>query len=364
MQISQLLALSVCISGAVTAAVAQPGARASRASFTTFDAQGAGTGSHQGTFPVSMSSTGSITGYYLDANDNYHGFLRAGDGTITTFDVPRAGVGARVGAMPASINRAGSITGSYNDVSGATRGFIRTPDGTFNTFAALKGTGPSTLPSINAAGVVAGSELDGTSSGFVRAADDSITTFSVPNAVTQAWFVNSAGSVAGTFEPIFQGGASGVFLRSSGGTVTTFNVPGATFAAINDLGAVMGTYITDQTAYGFLLATDGTVTPFDVSGAGQSGTVALAINRNGSITGYYGDIGNAYHGFLRSPSGAIVTFDAPVLIALMAHLLRASTRQVLSRDTTTTRTWQVTASCAFLKCYLSTTADSQAAAAQ
>jgi hypothetical protein len=54
---------------------------------------------------------------------------------------------------------------------------------------------------------------------------------------------------------------------------------------------------------GFLRAPDGTITVFDVPGAGTGpgqGTIAFCDNDFDAITGYYIDGANAYHGFLRS----------------------------------------------------------------
>src|ERR1022692_1384289 len=52
----------------------------------------------------------------------------------------------------------------------------------------------------------------------------------------------------------------------------------------------------------------------NVPGAGTSsgqGTVPFGILDEGSILGWYIDSSNVHHGFLRSPAGAITTFDAP-----------------------------------------------------
>jgi hypothetical protein len=40
---------------------------------------------------MAINPAGAITGYYYDANQVYHGFLRARDGTLTTLDLPGAG---------------------------------------------------------------------------------------------------------------------------------------------------------------------------------------------------------------------------------------------------------------------------------
>ena len=57
----------------------------------TFDAPGAGTGPYQGTgcsvtdCTVLINDEGTITGYYLDANNVYHGFVRSPGGKIHYF---------------------------------------------------------------------------------------------------------------------------------------------------------------------------------------------------------------------------------------------------------------------------------------
>jgi hypothetical protein len=78
---------------------------------TTFDAPGAGTGPGQGTIPFAINPAETITGYYIDAGDARHGFLRARDGAITTFDAPGAGTGPGQGTRSESINPAGAIAG-------------------------------------------------------------------------------------------------------------------------------------------------------------------------------------------------------------------------------------------------------------
>jgi len=63
----------------------------------------------------------------VDPSDVNHGFVRALDGTITTFDVPGAETGPFQGTIPLANNPAGAITGYYIDASNVTHGFLRTP---------------------------------------------------------------------------------------------------------------------------------------------------------------------------------------------------------------------------------------------
>jgi hypothetical protein len=53
--------------------------------------------------------------------------VRASDGTITTFDVPGAGTGPFQGTIPLCNNPVDAITGYYIDASDVTHGFLRTP---------------------------------------------------------------------------------------------------------------------------------------------------------------------------------------------------------------------------------------------
>jgi hypothetical protein len=52
--------------------------------FTAFDVPGVGTGAGQGTFPNGINSGGAIVGWYVDASNGSHSFLRDREGTIHT----------------------------------------------------------------------------------------------------------------------------------------------------------------------------------------------------------------------------------------------------------------------------------------
>jgi len=74
----------------------------------------------------------------------------------------------------------------------------------------------------------------------------------------------------------------------------------------------MGNYVDENGAnHGFLRAPDGTITKFDVLGAGTSsgqGTIPLTNNHAGAITGTYIDNDNVIRGFLRIPCKRIGDF--------------------------------------------------------
>jgi len=148
----------------------------------TFDVPGAGTGSYQGTgCPgcfLGLNQFGAIAGIYSDANSVNHGFLRSPDGNITTFDVPDAGtdIGQGTGCpsdCSVSINNWGAITGTYIDANYNYHGYLRSPKGQIVNVDPVGsiGTGPA---GINDTGAVTGLYLDPNNvyHGFVRIPDE------------------------------------------------------------------------------------------------------------------------------------------------------------------------------------------------
>jgi len=317
----------------------------------TFDASGAGTGAFEGTFPFAISDRGAIAGFYLDASNVYHGFLRArphekGDeedesptgATFNTFEAPGADTtaGSFNGTFAFSINSAGAIAGEYVDASSVSHGFLRARDGTFTTFEApgadtTAGSFNGTFAfSINSAGAIAGEYVDASSvsHGFLRARDGTFTTFDAPGAGTGAFQGTIASNInpAGTIEGVYidASGADHDFVRAPDGAITTVDAPGAgtgpgqgTFACtrdcLNPAGTITGPYADASfVIHGFVRAPDGAITTFDAPGAGTGafqGTFPEGINRAGRIAGEYVDASNVSHGFLRAPDGTFTTFD-------------------------------------------------------
>jgi hypothetical protein len=68
---------------------------------------------------------------------------------------------------------------------------------------------------------------------------------------------------------------------------------------------ITGYYLTSrETVESFSRSSSGTFTTFEAPGASSGvaeGTLALAINTGGSITGYYLTSGIVFEGFLRTP---------------------------------------------------------------
>ena len=225
---------------------------------TTFDAPDAGTGAGQGTITGDINDSGVIAGYYYDAIGVAHGFVRAPDGKITSFDAPGAGTGVPSqgigqGTFPqffSSLTPAGAITGFYVDANYLYHGFVRKPDGSFTSFEAPgAGTtfGLGTISySINPEGETTGPYYDANSvaHGFLHAPNGWMTTFDVSGAGTGAgqgtypMGNNSPGAIQGYY--VDASDVAHGFLRDTNGKITTFNV--STSATGAGTGAGQGTY--------------------------------------------------------------------------------------------------------------------------
>jgi hypothetical protein len=311
--------------------------RASNGSFTTFDVPGGTT-----TGASSINPAGSVTGAYTYLNDpNFvsHGYLRAKNGALTTFDAPGA---AFISTLPSAINPAQVITGTYFDVNFVAHSFLRASDGNISTFDAPGAdTNPNDFPNgtlaigIDPTGIILGvyTDTNGNNHGYLKATDGTFTTFDppgniaalfVPFAFGPSLYMDPQGTIAGTyFQPISgnpSGGNYRVFVRAIDGTFTTFdavqypngnpslNIPCCTWSfpsGITPSGAITGSFNDGFTInHGFLRASDGTLTTFDVPGAGKGsnqGTAPLGITPGGVIIGLYIDINYVYHGFLFFP---------------------------------------------------------------
>ena len=314
----------------------------------TFDAPGADTnpGDFNGTFAAGINNGGTIAGYYIDANNVYHGFLRSREGSFTTFEAPGADTtpGSFNGTQPNSINNSGAITGAYSDANGFVHGFLRSLNGEFTTFD-VPGVGPGSgsFPiALNAQGAIVGfyADADFNFHAFLRSPNGKFTTWSGPEACdngqpngcfgSSASNINALGIAVGGFEDNSGNFVDHGLIRSPDGTLTTFDVPGAGTGSyqgsgcpgchrgLNQSGAIAGTYIdANSVQHGFLRSPQGKFTTFDAPGAGTSsgqGTgcpsdCPTSLNDLGQITGNYIDANFVFHGYLRDLDGKIVTVD-------------------------------------------------------
>ena len=100
--------------------------------------------------------------------------------------------------------------------------------------------------------------------------------------------------------------------------IITFDVPGAvngTLAiAINPQGTIAGLYIDSVAGHGYVRARDGSFITFDVPGAGPDKGQCESINPAGTITGVYTTgVSPIFvaHGYVRARDGTITTIDVP-----------------------------------------------------
>jgi hypothetical protein len=299
------------------------GASASSKSFATFDLSDA----TYGTFAYGVNSTGTITGFYVDANNELHAFLRDNSGNAANVDPPGTAPGT-LGAQALGINAGGAITGYFVDTNFLFHGFIRNGRGTFVTMdVPSAGVVYGTVGSaINAEGVTTGNYSDANFSahGFVQDEHGAVKTFdapgadnSTPESGTYPLGINEEGAITGHYFDanfVIHG-----FVRDERGSITTFDAPGAgdvpatgtSAISINDDGEIVGYYIDVQNkSHGYVRDKHGLITAFDVPGA-IYGTYAESINSNGSIAGYYADASGFPHGFVRDKTGNFTTVDSP-----------------------------------------------------
>ncbi|MGA9472589.1 MAG: hypothetical protein WBV36_08995 [Terriglobales bacterium] len=253
--------------------------------FTEFDVPGA-----TDTLPSDINSAATIVGNYIFPNNAFGAFVRTPKGRFTTFDVAGAGTGANQGTSAWSINAKGEITGYYVDGSNVSHGYLRSPDGAITSIdvpGAGTGSGQGTLAfNINSEEEIAGEYIDGSNvtHGFVLVPGPGrFTSFDAPGAGT--------------------GPGQGTQTASEDG--------------LTRKGAVAGGYVDgNDVVHGLLVLADGTMTTFDVAGAGSGpgtyqGTYPRGIDPRDTISGYYIDGNNVYHGFQRLKHGAVTTFDVP-----------------------------------------------------
>jgi hypothetical protein len=158
-----------------------------------------------------------------------------------------------------------------------------------------------------------------------------IITFDAPGAAgTTPYSISSTGAITGAYwdaEGVIHG-----FVRSADRAITDFDYPGGTFTmpwAISPSGEITGLYGDPSVAnldHGFLRTPNGKFVSFDAPGAGDGtgccgslpssngpgqGTMGEAINPAGWIAGDYVDSNNVDHTFLRAPDGKIMDFPVP-----------------------------------------------------
>ncbi len=313
--------------------------RAPNDTFTTFDAPGAGTvpSDFNGTFPMDINQFGTVAGYYNDDNLVSHCFIRSSDGNIVTFDVPGADINPAdaAGSIITGISPFGVVAGYYEDSNFVAHGFLRSSDGKFTSFDAPGSGAFGTFPEspVTVKGAVAGTYTDPNQvyHAFLRNPDGTFTTWVGPSSCdtsiqttdcggTAAYNINAGGVILGAYTDNSGNFVHHGLLRDRDGKLTTITAPDAgtgveqgtgsnffffgTIPGLNNSGAVTATYLdANYVFHGFLRSPNGTFITFDAPGADLTpgdfnGTVPGSINESGVITGYYFDSNFVPHGFV------------------------------------------------------------------
>jgi len=272
------------------------------------------------TSPSSINNSLTVAGSYSTLSGFTGGFVRTAFGQITTIDVGKVYTGQL------RINAVGEIAGIYQDVSGLSRGFVRSTNGSVTTFNPGGPAGSTQVTDINDAGTVVGiylpTDTDPPSQAYLRAADGTITTFTVPGSTSvYPWSINDLGEVTGTYS-YDSGDQVGGFVRSPGGMITTFTYSdGIVPLAINIAGTTTGWYGPPVGNFaGFVAGSNGAITPFSIPGTGAIDTLYIGLNNAGFIAGSYTVVANGLpvqgageymYGFVRTHQGLISSFSVP-----------------------------------------------------
>jgi hypothetical protein len=286
--------------------------------FVSFQVPGAAA-----TNPSSINDSLTITGSYSSADGLLTGgFVRTAYGQLTTFEVGQVYTGEL------QINAVGEVAGVYQDVPGEGRGFIRAANGSITKFNPGGTGGFTDVRGINSTGTVVGIYSTTNSvppaQAFVRARDGALTKFTIPGSnYVFPWGINDLGEITGVY--YYDGDTQvGGFVRSPGGMITTFTyAAGIVSLAINRAGTITGWYSPPVGAFqGFVRQADGTIVPFSMPGMGALSTSFMGLNECGFITGSYtittiatgppGPGPEEYmYGFIRSPQGVASGFEVP-----------------------------------------------------
>ena len=264
-------------------------ASADAAEFVSIDVPGA-----IATRAFGINARGDIVGSYTDATGTY-GF-RWRTGNVTTIAFPGA-----IHTEAWGINPRGDIVGRYR-MAGDVRTFgFLLRKGVYTDISV--GSHFHTLPiKITPSGVVVGCFHDTNflrdMRGYVQRGG-TVSSFELLPSTMHNGVARGGKLIAGiSFDSVFE--VHGYLLKRD--SYTQFDYPGATFTQawdVNSSGTVVG-YFEPVTSHGFSLDEDG-FTQIDVPGA--SWTRVFGINPRGDMVGMYADATNSVHAFLLREDG-------------------------------------------------------------
>jgi hypothetical protein len=238
--------------------------------------------------------------------------------SFVSFNAPHAGTGSSQGTIGSCINQHGVIGGYYIDSANAIHGFVRDASGTITEFDP-PGITDGFVQSINSLGQITGvgTSNHGTTQGFVRQVNGHFVHVMVPGSqFTQPWRINDNGVITGVY-----GDSAGVLhgFTFTAGAYATIDDPDATESinegtlavAINIGGAITGYYGDDHIGgmRAFVRDGAGNFTNFDAVPGGSLAVFPVAINEEGQIAGSYYNSDGGSHSFIRDALGTITDFD-------------------------------------------------------
>lgn len=218
--------------------------------------------------------------------------------SFTTFD-PKGSIYT----FAAGIDASGAVAGYYEDSAGVMHGFLRMSDGKI-TVLDPKGSTLTEATGINAKGEVAGWYRDesGTFYSFVRGTDGTITKFNPTQGYEPGTIgLNGKGKVAGWYT--MNGDQTAGFVGAPDGKMKQLTVEGV---AINTRGAVTGL----DGSQGFVRSPSGKMVTF--TGVDDPNTtIPTGINESGVVAGYSDTVCGISHGFSRGAHGDVTAIDPP-----------------------------------------------------
>lgn len=313
--------LCFVVAGLVVSAWSQAPGRTPKV--TIFSAPNAGTGANQGTYALGITSNGTVGGYYVDANNVNHGFIRNLVGDLTVFNIPQAGTGPGQGTLIEAMNSNGDATGWYWTADQMMHPYLRTAKGEVTLFDLPDMTWGGGA-AITDAGTIVGEYFDQNwlIRGFDRKQTGEIVIYDIPGSLPGGWNVGAQGwystNQSGTSIGWVWGdnGATG-WIHSPQGLVNEFRaseeVNGTMPWGINPQGAMTG-IVTDENwvNHGFVRDVHGNYVVFDAPGSENGGgTGPEVINAAGTVIGNYWDPTGNNHGFIRAADGTFTVFDLP-----------------------------------------------------
>jgi probable HAF family extracellular repeat protein len=272
----------------------------SRALGVSFDVAGIDVPGATLTVASGINAGGDIVGWYADANNRQHGFLRTGENAWTSIDFPTENPSNPVFATDArGIGPGGDIVGTYRLAHEPTtvpaHGYLRTRQGVFSRIDHpdhINTIAQRILPNGTILGCYHDTNTMDTMHGMLTSRKGIV-------AFDMGMTMHNGATPDGKRIAGFWSDSTSHGYLVEGDSFTSFDVPGSASTAAWDMNArreIVGVYTgADKRVHGFLVDADWQFTTIDVSGA--TITRAFGINSGGDVVGAY-VAGGITHGYV------------------------------------------------------------------